>query len=106
MSSSPKKVKSTLNNLKNLSKNLTFSYSTTSDSREQLPTPYLLFEGFNQIEDHQVTPREMELIEDFIAPKIKNLDIKKGVKTLQDQMGCEFKGFAIDSIFKKLMIHR
>ena len=36
----------------------------------------------------------MELIEDFNAPKIKNLEIKKGVKTLQDQMGCEFKGFA------------
>ena len=37
--------------------------------------------------------REMELIEDFSGPKIDNLDIKRGVKTLQDQMGCEFKGF-------------
>ena len=83
----------TLNNLQNLSKNLTFSYSTYSDSREQIATPYLLFEDPQQIEDPQVTPREMELIEDFIAPKIKNLEIKKGVKTLQDQMGCEFKGF-------------
>ena len=79
--------------MQNLSKNLTFSYSTYSDSREQIATPYLLFEDPQQIEDPQVTPREMELIEDFIAPKIKNLEIKKGVKTLQDQMGCEFKGF-------------
>ena len=62
----------TLNNLQNLSKNLTFSYSTYSDSREQIATPYLLFEDPQQIEDPQVTPREMELIEDFIAPKIKN----------------------------------
>jgi probable DNA repair protein len=83
----------TLSNLKNLSKNLTFSYSTYSDSREQIATPYLLFADPQLIEDPQVTPREMELIEDFTAPKIKNLEIKKGVKTLQDQMGCEFKGF-------------
>ena len=89
-----KESKSTLKNLKNLSKNLIFSYSTTSDSREQLPTPYLLFKDSTQIQDLRLIPREMELIEDFNAPKIKNLEIKKGVKSLQDQMGCQFKGFA------------
>ena len=89
-----KESESTLINLKNLSNNLTFSYSASSDSREQLSTPYLLFEDFQPVEEHQVVHREMELIEDFSGPKIENLDIKKGVKTLQDQMGCEFKGFA------------
>ena len=89
-----KESESTLINLKNLSNNLTFSYSASSDSREQLSTPYLLFEDFQPVEEHQVVHREMELIEDFSGPKIDNLDIKKGVKTLQDQMGCEFKGFA------------
>ena len=89
-----KESKSTLNNLQNLSNNLTFSYSASSDSRDQLATPYVLFEDFQHVKDHQVMNREMEQIEDFIAPKIDNLEIKKGVKTLQDQMGCQFKGFA------------
>ena len=96
-----KESKSTLKNLQNLSKNLIFSYSTTSDSREQLPTPYLLFKDSTQIQDLRLIPREMELIEDFNAPKIKNLEIKKGVKSLQDQMGCQFKGFA-----NRLNFHR
>jgi len=88
-----KESKSTLSNLNNLSKNLTFSYAIISDSREQLPTPYLIFEDSQEITDHQMIQREMELVEDFIAPKIIDLEINKGVKTLQDQMSCEFKGF-------------
>ena len=35
----------------------------------------------------------MTLIEDFNAPKITEFEIKRGVKTLQDQMSCGFKGF-------------
>ena len=36
----------------------------------------------------------MESVEDLNAPKIIDFQIKKGVKTLQDQMSCEFKGFS------------
>ncbi len=88
-----KESKSTLSNLSNLSKKLTFSYSITSNSREQLPTPYLIFEDSQEIADYQMIHSEIELVEDFIAPKVINLEINKGVKTLQDQMSCEFKGF-------------
>ena len=36
----------------------------------------------------------MICIDDYKAPKIKELTIKKGVKTLQNQMSCAFRGFA------------
>ncbi len=89
-----KESRSTLNNLYHLSENLTFSYSTTFNSREQLPTPYLLFENPQVIHNHQMSFREMESVEDLNAPKIIDFEIKKGVKTLQDQLSCEFKGFS------------
>ena len=83
----------TLNNLKNLSNDLTFSFSKTFENRDELPTPYLKFQDYQTTTDEQIVQREMTLIEDFNAPKITEFEIKRGVKTLQDQMSCGFKGF-------------
>jgi len=89
-----KESETTLNNLNNLSNNLSYSYSKTSNNRDELPTPYLEFEDYSTITNQKILKREMDFIEDFDAPKITKYEIKKGVKILQDQMSCGFKGFS------------
>ena len=85
--------KKTLTNLNNLSFDTTYSYPKNSNNREELPTPYLDFEDLsNQVLSKDIS-RKFDYIEDFKAPKIIEPSIKKGVKTLQDQMSCGFKGF-------------
>ena len=88
-----KESDTTLNNLLNLSSHLVISYSKTSNNRDELPTPYINFEDYPDTIAHETLPKEMELIEDWIAPEIDNFEINKGVNTLQDQMSCSFKGF-------------
>jgi len=88
-----KESEATLNNLLNLSSHLINSYSKTSNNRDELPTPYINFEDYPNTIAHETLPKEMELIDDFIAPEIDNFEIKKGVSTLQDQISCSFKGF-------------
>jgi len=88
-----KESEATLNNLFNLSSHLINSYSKTSNNRDELPTPYINFEDYPNTIAHETLPKEMELIDDFIAPEIDNFEIKKGVSTLQDQISCSFKGF-------------
>ena len=83
----------TLNNLLNLSSSLIISYSKTSNSRDELPSPYLDFEDYPNFIGHETLPKEMELLDDFIAPELDNFEIKRGVSTLQDQISCSFKGF-------------
>ena len=83
----------TLDNLLNLSSSLIISYSKTSNSRDELPSPYLDFEDYPNFIGHETLPKEMELLDDFIAPELDNFEIKRGVATLQDQISCSFKGF-------------
>ena len=83
----------TLNNLLNLSSHLIMSYSKTSNSRDELPSPYVDFEDYPNVVTHETFPKEMEQIYDFIAPGIDSFEIKRGVSTLQDQISCSFKGF-------------
>ena len=85
--------KKTLENLNNLSFDTTYSYPKNSSNREELPTPYLDFDEFPFEALSEDFPRDLEYIEDFKASKIIEPSIKKGVKTLQDQMSCGFKGF-------------
>ena len=82
-----------LNNLLNLSSSLIMSYSKTSNSRDELPSPYIDFEDYPNVIVHETLTKEMELVNDFIAPEIDNFEIKRGVATLQDQISCSFKGF-------------
>jgi|TARA_B110000208_G_scaffold155129_1_gene187990 ATP-dependent helicase/nuclease subunit B len=88
-----KESKKTLENLNNLSFDTIYSYPKNSSNREELPTPYLDFDDYLYEELSQGLSREMEYIKDSSAPKIDEPSIKKGVKTLQNQMSCGFKGF-------------
>ena len=83
----------TLDNLLNLSSSLIISYSKTSNNRDELPSPFIDFEDYPNVIVHETLPKEMELVDDFIAPEIDNFEIKRGVSTLQDQISCSFKGF-------------
>ena len=89
-----KESKKTLENLSNLSYDTIYSYPKNSSNREELPTPYLDFDDAPNEALSEEISRELDYIEDFKAPKIIEPSIKKGVKTLQDQMSCGFKGFA------------
>ena len=89
-----KESKTTLQNLTNLSCDTVFSYPKIASDREQLPSPFISFIDFPNQPEFKKMVINLELIEDFKAPKIVELSIKKGVKVLQDQMGCSFKGFS------------
>ena len=84
----------TLNALNNLSQNLTYSYAKLINGREEFPTPLIKFTDYPHYEAPSIKPRELEYIDDFKAPSINNFNIRKGVKTLQNQMSCSFKGFS------------
>ena len=84
----------TLNALNNLSQNLTYSYAKLINGREEFPTPLIKFKDYPHYEAPSIKLRELEYIDDFKAPSINNFNIRKGVKTLQNQMSCSFKGFS------------
>ena len=84
----------TLNALNNLSQNLTYSYAKLINSRGEFPTPFIKFIDYPHYAPPSIKPRELEYIDDFKAPSINNFNIRKGVKTLQNQMSCSFKGFS------------
>ena len=88
-----KSATNTLQELKNLSNNVRFSYAKTIDGREQIATPLVDFEA--NVERTKVTSKypAIKSQDDHQAPQIKSLTIKQGVQTLQDQMSCPFKGF-------------
>jgi RecB family exonuclease len=88
-----KNTKVTLQALKNLSNNITFSYAKSTKNREQLPSPYLHFEEFQPKILKAVMTRKLNHIDDHKAPNIDDYTIKQGIKTLQNQMSCAFKGF-------------
>ncbi len=88
-----KNSKVTFQALKDLSNNITFSYAKSTKSREQLPSPCLHFEEFQEKTIKAVMTRKLNHIDDYKAPNIDDYTIKKGVKTLQNQMSCAFKGF-------------
>ncbi len=89
-----KESEKTLKNLSNLSFSSIFSYSKNSITREELPSPYIDFIDYEIKSSPENSIKNLDYIEDFKAPDISELSIKKGVKTLQDQMSCAFKGFA------------
>ena len=88
-----KNTKVTLQALKDLSKNITFSYAKSTKNREQLPSPCLHFEEFQSKTINAVMSRKLNHIDDHKAPNIDDYNIKQGIKTLQNQMSCAFKGF-------------
>ena len=87
-------AKVTLKALNNLSPETTYSYAKLMQNREELPSPYIDFKDYQEGSFIKTSSRELIYIDDYKAPKIKELTIKKGVKTLQNQMSCAFKGFA------------
>ena len=88
-----KNTKVTFQALKDLSKNITFSYAKSTKNREQLPSPFLNFEEFQVQTIKTVMTRKLNHIDDHKAPNIDDYTIKQGIKTLQNQMSCAFKGF-------------
>ena len=88
-----KNSKVTFQALKDLSNNITFSYAKSTKSREQLPSPCLHFEEFQEKTIKAVMTRKLNHIDDYKAPNIDDYTIKQGIKTLQNQMSCAFKGF-------------
>ena len=88
-----KNTKVTLQALKDLSNNITFSYAKSTKNREQLASPCLHFEEFQPRTIKTVMTRKLNHIDDHKAPDIDDNTIKQGVKTLQNQMSCAFKGF-------------
>ena len=87
-------AKVTLKALNNLSPETTYSYAKLMQNREELPSPYIDFKDYLEGSFINTSSRELIYIDDYEAPKIKELTIKKGVKTLQNQMSCAFRGFA------------
>ena len=87
-------AKVTLKALNNLSPETTYSYAKLMQNREELPSPYIDFKDYLEGSFIKTSSRELIYIDDHEAPKIKELTIKKGVKTLQNQMSCAFRGFA------------
>lgn len=87
-------AKVTLKALNNLSPETTYSYAKLMQNREELPSPYIDFKDYLEVSFIKNSSRELIYIDDYKAPKIQELTIKKGVKTLQNQMSCAFRGFA------------
>ena len=87
-------AKVTLKALNNLSPETTYSYAKLMQNREELPSPYIDFKDYQEESFIKTSSRELIYIDDYKAPKIQELTIKKGVKTLQNQMSCAFRGFA------------
>ena len=87
-------AKVTLKALNNLSPETTYSYAKLMQNREELPSPYIDFKDYREGSFIKNSSRELIYIDDYKAPKIQELTIKKGVKTLQNQMSCAFRGFA------------
>lgn len=87
-------AKVTLKALNNLSPETTYSYAKMMQNREELPSPYIDFKDYLEVSFIKNSSRELIYIDDYKAPKIQELTIKKGVKTLQNQMSCAFRGFA------------
>jgi len=87
-------AKVTLKALNNLSPETTYSYAKLMQNREELPSPYIDFKDYQEGSFIKTSSRELIYIDDYKAPKIQDLSIKKGVKTLQNQMSCAFRGFA------------
>jgi probable DNA repair protein len=85
----------TLTNLQSLANQVIFSYAQTHLEVEQLPSPWLDFEGqvLNPVEP-KIQPLNVEKINDEITTEFTNHAIKSGVSLLKDQMACAFKGFA------------
>ena len=88
-----KNTKVTLQALKDLSNNITFSFAKSTNNREQLPSPCMHFEEFQARTIKTVMTRKLQHIDDHKAFNIDDYSIKQGVKTLQNQMSCAFKGF-------------
>ena len=87
-------AKVTLKALNNLSPETTYSYAKLMQNREELPSPYIDFKDYQEGSFIKTSSRELIYIDDYKAPKIQDLSIKNGVKTLQNQMSCAFRGFA------------
>ena len=88
-------AKVTLKALNNLSPETTYSYAKLMQNREELPSPYIDFKDYLEVSFIKNSSRELIYIDDYKAPKIQEFTIKKGVKTLQNQMSCAFRGFAV-----------
>lgn len=85
----------TLNSLKSLAATTIFSYAKTYQNNEQLPCVFIKFlDNAQVIDKEKITKNKYEYIDDFIVKKITNNVIKSGIKILNEQNSCAFKGFS------------
>lgn len=88
-----KETKNTLNNLKNLATEVTFSYAKLHFESDQRPSPLLVFPQENSILNRNYESPTLEILTDIQIAPITNQQINNGVNILKDQMACAFKGF-------------
>ncbi len=89
-----KDAQDTLNNLINLSDQVTCSYAKNHFESEQHGSPLLSFNHEIKTPEHQFEPATLETIDDNQAVPLADTQVSGGVGILKDQMACAFKGFA------------
>jgi len=89
-----KDAKDTLNNLINLSSQVTYSYAKTHFESEQQGSPLLTFDDEIQTPRYQFEPATLETIDDKQVTPLIDKQVSGGVGILKDQMACAFKGFS------------
>ncbi len=88
-----KDAQDTLNNLINLSEQVTCSYAKNHFESEQHGSPLLSFDNEIKTPEHQFEPATLESIDDNQAVPLADIQVSGGVGILKDQMACAFKGF-------------
>jgi len=89
-----KDAQDTLNNLINLSDQVTCSYAKNHFESEQHGSPLLSFNHEIKTPEYQFEPATLETIDDNQAMPLVDKQVSGGVGILKDQMACAFKGFS------------
>ncbi len=69
------------------------SYAKLNDKQQRLPTPFIKFSDVINQPVAIKEPKALITVTDNYASSLDNLDITQGVKTLQYQSQCSFRGF-------------
>ena len=88
-----KDAQDTLNNLINLSNQVSFSYAKNHFESEQHGSPLLDFNHEITAPEHRFESALLETISDNQATPLADKQVSGGVGILKDQMACAFKGF-------------
>lgn len=89
-----KDAQDTLNNLINLSDQVSCSYAKNHFESEQHGSPLLCFNHEIKTPEHQFEPATLETLDDNQATPLADKQVSGGVGILKDQMACAFKGFS------------